>query len=156
MIDKLKLEELLMRPYKQSIMNNVHRSEYVECLVALALEDTWYRQDHWSEYDFEHKRSGKRLELKQSAVRQAWEQAEPSQSRFEFKPPGTTDIYIFAWHGHWRNADHSDITQWQLFVVAQWYLPQQKSIGVNPLTDIVEPCTFEELRDVVEKVGRTL
>ena len=62
MTDKLKLAELLMRPYRQRIMNNVHRSEYVECLVALALEDTWNRQEHWSEHDFTHKQSGKRLD----------------------------------------------------------------------------------------------
>ncbi len=156
MIDERKLAELLMRPYRQRIMNNVHRSEYVECLVALALEDTWERQEHWSEYDFKHKRSGKRLELKQSAVRQAWEQAEPSQSRFEFKPPGTTDIYLFAWHGHWRNAAHSDIMQWQFFVVPERDLPEQKSIGVNPLTEIVAPCTFEELRDGAARVEESL
>ena len=34
-----RMEELPMCPYKQRIMNNVHRSEYVECLVAIALED---------------------------------------------------------------------------------------------------------------------
>lgn len=150
----LKLAELLMRPYKQRIMNNVHRSEYVECLVALALEDTWSRQEHWSEYDFTHKQSGKRLELKQSAARQAWEQTRPSQSRFKLKSPGVAEIYVFAWHGGWRDADHRDADQWRLFVVAERDLPQQQGISVNPLTKIVEPCTFEDLPDVTARVEK--
>ena len=36
------------RAYEQRVMNNVHRSDYVEAIVAVALADYgWTRKDPW-------------------------------------------------------------------------------------------------------------
>ena len=45
-------------------MNNVHRSDYVEAIVAVALADYgWTRKDPWEGWDCEHT-SGVPLEVK--------------------------------------------------------------------------------------------
>ena len=61
------------RVYEHRVMNNVHRSDYVEAIVAVALADYgWTRKDPWDGWDCEHE-SGVRLEVKQSAAAQTWE-----------------------------------------------------------------------------------
>ena len=52
------------RAYEQRVMNNVHRSDYVEAIVAVALADYgWTRKDPWEGWDCEHT-SGVPLEVK--------------------------------------------------------------------------------------------
>ena len=67
-VDAAKVLEEVSRPYKQRVMNNVPRSDYVEAIIALALKDSgWTRKEPWDAWDFEHE-SGLRLEVKQSAA----------------------------------------------------------------------------------------
>ena len=57
-------------------MNNVHRSDYVEAIVAVALTDYgWTRKDPWDGWDCEHE-SGVRLE------EEAADQREPATWEF--------------------------------------------------------------------------
>ena len=68
--------DMLVRRYKQPIMNNVQRGDYVECMIALALGEEWKLTSEdgwdWAAWDCEHRVSGARLEIKQSATRQSW------------------------------------------------------------------------------------
>ena len=65
------LEEV-SRTYNRRVMNNVHRSHYVEAIVALVLRDSgWRRMTPWDSWDCEHE-SLVRLEVKQSAFAQGW------------------------------------------------------------------------------------
>ena len=103
------------RPYSKRVMNNVHRSDYVEAIVALALRDSgWSRTEPWDAWDCEHA-SGARLEVKQSAAAQAWASGgRHSPPRFDIRPRTGywdeegewvskrgrhADVYVFAWHG---------------------------------------------------------
>lgn len=76
--------------------------------------------------------------------------AKPSIPRFEIKPRGSTDVYVYAWHGEEGDcAAHRNPDQWQFFVVAEQDLPNQQSIGLNPLKRIACPCTIAALKDRV-------
>ena len=60
------------RAYEHRVMNNVHRSDYVEAMVAVALADYgWTRNDPWDGWDCEHE-SGVPLQVTQSAAAQPW------------------------------------------------------------------------------------
>ena len=75
------------RRYDQPVMNNVHRAEYVEALVALALRDSgWTRKAPWGAWHFENE-SGVRLKLKHSAAVQSWGGGGAQDSpRFDIAP----------------------------------------------------------------------
>ncbi|WP_419856633.1 hypothetical protein [Candidatus Palauibacter irciniicola] len=168
--DAIVLEEV-SRPYKERVMNNVHRSEYVEAIVALALKASgWTRMTPWDSWDLEHE-SGVRLEVKQSAAAQAWKSPErQSPARFDIAPrtgywddkeecwvpkPGRhADLYVFAWHGaDGDTADHCDTGSWEFYVVAERDLPEQKSIGMKVLQDLTSPCGIDALAATVDAVA---
>ena len=170
-----RIQLMLMRRYDTSVMNNVYRADYVECLVAFTLgTDWWLTWTHgwdWAAWDIQHT-SGARLEVKQAAARQSWDHKTPARRRvprFDIAPrtgywtqdgsrwvdsPGRmADLYVFAWHGESRDgyADHRDINQWEFFVVAEQDLPKnQKHIGLTGLKAIVSPCRFANLKREVE------
>ena len=164
--DAIVLEEV-SRPYKQRVMNNVHRSEYVEAIVALALKPSgWTRMTPWDSWDFAHE-SGARLEVKQSAAAQAWKSPErQSPARFDIAPrtgywdeegewapkPGRhADLYVFAWHGaDGDTADQRDAGSWEFYVVAERDLPEQKSIGLKVLQGMTSPCGIDALAAAVD------
>ncbi len=159
--------------YKKCIMNNVYRSNYVEGLVAITLGEDWELTAttwDWASWDCEHT-SGVRLEVKQAAKRQSWDEGEstpPRAPRFDIAPrtgywsregnqwvaePGRpAHIYVFAWHGKDdKHANHRDPRQWHFFVVKKEDLPDaQKSIGLAGLEKIASPCSIEELKRAVE------
>jgi len=168
--DAIVLEEV-SRPYKQRVMNNVHRSEYVEAIVALALKASgWTRMTPWDSWDLEHE-SGARLEVKQSAAAQAWKSPErQSPARFDIAPrtgywddeeecwvpkPGRhADLYVFAWHGaDGDTADQRDAGSWEFYVVAERDLPKQKSIALNVLQGLTSPCGIDALAAAVDTVA---
>ena len=167
--DAIVLEEV-SRPYKQQVMNNVHRSEYVEAIVALALKSSgWTRMTPWDSWDFEHE-SGVRIEVKQSAAAQAWKSpARQSPARFDIAPrkgywdkegnwvPKTgrhADVYVFAWHGaDGDTADQRDPGSWEFYVVAKRDLPEQKSIALNVVQDMTSRCGTDALAVAVDAVA---
>lgn len=162
------------RAYEHRVMNNVHRSDYVEAMVAVALADYgWTRKDPWDGWDCEHE-SGVPLEVKQSAAAQPWKLPEGkkrSPPRFDIAPragyekngvfveqPGrNADIYVFAWHASTdEDADQRQPATWEFYVIAERDLPAQKSIGLGPLQRLVSPCSFDELGAAVERVRQAL
>ena len=162
-------------------MNNVHRSEYVECMIAVALgkrwQLTWQQGWDWAAWDLESE-SGVRLEVKQAAARQSWHrgsQAPKRSPRFDIAPrkgywtredslwvdrPGrAAEIYLFAWHREIQVdlCDQSNAEQWLFYVVPERRLPvDQKSIGLKALEQLVAPCRVKELQNVVADAARNL
>ena len=157
------------RPYEQRVMSNVHRSEYVEAIVALALRDSgWTRMEPWDAWDCEHE-SGARLEVKQSAAAQSWwSERSYSPPRFDIAPRTRywdyekdrwvfetgchAHVYVFAWHGEPRQtADQRDPAGWEFSVVPEPDLPAQKTIGLTAIRGLTSPCEIEDLTaEVVE------
>ncbi len=75
----------LTRRDEQRIMNNVCRSDYIECMVASVLcadwRLTWADGWDWAPWDCEHTPTGTRLEIKQAAARQSWDHESPAVRR---------------------------------------------------------------------------
>lgn len=162
------------RPYEQRVMNNVHRSDYVEAIVGLALKESgWTRKEPWDAWDFENE-SEVRLEVKQSAAAQSWGSgATQSRPRFDIAPrtgywddkegswvphPGRhANIYVFAWHEGARDtADQRDATSWEFYVVSEGELPEQKTIGLTAIRDLTDPSDVEGLPAAVAEVCELL
>jgi len=112
-----------------------------------------YTGRNWLGHDLQHRRTGARVEVKQSARRQPWSTTRPSPLRFDIAPrtghyaddgitwvprPGrAADIYIFALHEGWQPADavdHRDPAQWRFLVLPASALPDgQKTIAPSSL-----------------------
>lgn len=144
--------------FGQPIMDNVVRGVWVEIMIWLLLgQNDWeYVGRNWAPYDLRHKKSGTRLEVKQSAVRQPWSKERPASSRFDIayrsglwadnggkweqNPGRQADIYVFAFHGSWEpleKVDHRDPSQWQFLVLPATELPKaQKTINYNGLVGL--------------------
>ena len=147
--------------FDRPIMNNVQRSEYVECLVAVVLDGDWtlpwlaYPHHDWAPWDLVHPPSCTKLEVKQSARRQPWDTELEAPSRnpsydiayrkrwFDADgikhegPARLADIYVFAWHpvSNVTRVDHRDAGQWEFFVLPTAKLPEQDGIGLTGLRE---------------------
>ena len=169
-------QQTLARRYQSPILENVYRGDYVECLIAHALGSdwklTWLSGWGWAAWDIEHE-SGARLEVKQSAARQTWDQnpvAPRRFARFDIAPRSVywnrdgserldfpeplrlADIYVFAWHPEREldRADHREPDQWQFFVVSEPRLPRsQQTIGIAGLRKLGSPCRVGAIADAV-------
>ena len=174
--------KMIQSRYDQRIMNNIHRSDYVECMIVLALGNDWRLpwSDgwEWAPWDCVHRSTGTRLEIKQAAADQIWDQESSTVNpnpRFDIAPrkgywledgsewvdaPGRlADIYVFAWHGRagHKHTDQRDANQWDFFVLAENLLPDnQKSIGLSKIRKIVDPCTIMHLQQAVESTRQSL
>ena len=153
----------VMKAYQVPVMNNTHRSEYVEAMVAVALaESGWSRTKPWDSWDFEHKSSGLRMEVKQSAAAQAWGEGRTSgPPRFDIRarsgywdqsakwrssPGRHADVYVFAWHaGAGDSVDQREPANWQFYVVPECRLPDQKTVGLSTIRHLAEPCGADGL-----------
>ena len=165
----------LVRRYDRPVMNNIHRGEYLECLVAEILGSDWklpWTIGHdWAPWDLEHS-SGTRIEVKQSAALQPWHAGNSGRRtspRFDISPrtgywtldsswidrPGrVADIYVFGWHSESEEsvADHRAPEQWTFFVVPPSSLPAtQKSIGLASLKRLVGATGYESLAPAVQE-----
>ena len=157
------IKRLMQRFYEQPLINNVHRGDYVECMIALALEPAWRLTKPWTSWDLVHEKTGARIEVKQSAAVAPWAQVRPARGRFDIrlrtgyysedgawtKTPQRKRhacLYVFAWHPREdTNADHRRLDQWEFFVVAETCLPpEQGSISLGPLIELVERCDLAE------------
>ena len=151
-----KIRDRLCRTlFDQPIMGNQWRSIYVEFMVALALEPDWeYTGSNWQGWDFSHRQTGKKLELKQSALRHPWSTEKEKQIkslRFEIEESKgywneqglwqncqgrLADIYVFAIHELYNpkeDVDQRDPNQWKFRIIPEHILPKQKTIGYNVL-----------------------
>ena len=172
----------LSRQFERRIMDNVLRGQYLECLVAELIGPewalTWELEKDWCAWDLEHQEHDVRVEIKQSAARQAWHDKIPSKTatpRFSVKQPkqswngakmvdvepGThlADIYTFAWHGESKSgvADHRNSTQWRFYVIASKQLPEaQSSVGLAVLDKLRKPVRGAELADALNATCKSV
>lgn len=158
--------------FGNSLITNINRGLVAEAIVALAIEPEW----HWvssdySGWDFERP-DGVRLEVKQSAVLQSWnDNGSLSKASFDIAPRTgryeghiwieekgrAAQIYIFAHHIiSDKTADHKDPTQWEFYVIAASALPNQKTISLNPLKSLCKPCGFDSLLERVNDVAEAV
>ncbi len=159
--------------YDRPVLNNVHRGEYVECMIAELLGPDWtlpWQEGYdWAPWDLRHA-SGATIEVKQSAAFQTWhaERGERTKSpRFDIAPrmgywtadgtwiDGTgrpASIYVFAWHPNEAEtvADHRSPGQWMFYVVRAAQLPpEQRSIGLAGLQRLAGAVGFKSLAPAV-------
>ena len=169
-ISRERVLEEVRRRYDRRVMSNLHRSEYVEALVTVALECRgWTRKNPWEGWTLEHA-SGIRLQVKQSAAAQSWGTgASKSTPQYNIAPRTgcwdeeearwvperghLADIYVFAWHEeNALVADQRDPSSWEFRVVARDELPPQKTIGLRPLRGLSSPCRIDALADAVDSI----
>ena len=77
------------------LVENSWRSHVVEMIVECVLFPEWkWSAEGWSGWDFEHVKTGLRLEIKQSAAKQSWKGTpkRTSQPRFRSEPPKCTAL----------------------------------------------------------------
>lgn len=147
----------LAQRYDRRVMNDAHRAEYVECLVAELLGPQWlppWTKGHdRAAWDLEHV-SEARMEIAQAAAiqpRHGTGNVPKQAPRFSIAPRKgywtadgawigragrPADIYVFAWHGEEaeQTVDHRAPEQWRFFVIPTKRLPdRQHSIGLKTL-----------------------
>ena len=69
------MQRLTQSIYERRIIGNVERGAYVECMIELVLQEQdpeWHMTEPWSGWDLEHRQTGARIEIKQSAALQRW------------------------------------------------------------------------------------
>lgn len=165
----------LVQRYDRPVMNNTHRAEYVECLVAEFLGPgwtlPWTSGYDWAPWHIEHV-SGTRIEIKQSAALPPWHAGNEIRTRlprFEMAPrrgywardgewiegpDRFADLYVFAWHGEQRAsvADQRAPYQWRFFVVPTQRLPARRdSIGLAGLRELADEVGYEALPYTVNR-----
>ena len=178
-VSDLVVKRLVEHVYDRPLINNVERGAFVECLVEIVMRSAdprWRLTETWDPWDIEHPVTGARLEIKQSSVLQSWpsppsggRNATPSfgiplrdnywwtcpEDEYHTIPTKVqryADVYVFAWHCETDNAfaDHREARQWKFFVVREHELPPgQKSIGLNPLRGLAQPCSYRALAETV-------
>lgn len=164
-----KIIEDLTRLFDGPLIENSLRGQYVELLVAEIVGTPWFIAGmDWGGHDLEHP-DGTRVEIKQSAARQTWTDAEATttvQPRFSIRPAKgfyrgshwtkeagrRAHIYAFAWHSVASSeADHTDEAQWEFYVVPAIELPSQDSIGLAKLRDLGGACSADDLPGRLEQ-----
>ncbi len=164
------IDEVVKAHYQKRLINNTHRADYVEAMIALALGESWClvsRYWDWAPWDLERD-DGIRLEIKQSAATQSWspDAIQTARGKFDIAQRDGywdyesrwhtgkaryADIYVFAWHPESNpHADHRNPGQWRFFVVPEYKLPIQKSISLNPLKKLAPETSYDDLLQAVD------
>ena len=158
------ITRLTHRLFGAPLLRNSIRGEYVEEMVAAALEPEWALcAGDWGACDLKELGGPLRIQVKQSAARQSWHSADspPPRPRFSIahkagryeggtawiaEPGRNAEIFIFGWHPVTdASADHRDPDQWRFFVVAEAELPATASIGLPTLARVAQPVAHTEL-----------
>ena len=173
-------EQVLARmaaKFDTPIMQNSLRSLYVEEQIGVLLGEQWVSTGaDWAGWDFQTiELDGEapiRLEVKQSAARQSWDQAgKPSRATFDIATrtghfegsawfPSTVrqaDVYVLAWHDRFEiDCDQTDIRQWTYLVIRASNLPLQKSISLNPARALATEVPSSQLATTVNSLAHEI
>ena len=159
-LHQLTVQRLVQRVYEQRLIGNVERGAYVECMIELALKEchpAWSLTATWDSCDLVNRKTGARIEIKQSAALQTWhlsscpncgslyewdvrDESGKASPQFSIKQR-EVDLYVFAWHPEKdpEIAGHRRPDQWKFFVVAETCLPERDGgIGLGPLNQLIE------------------
>ena len=171
------LKETLLDYWRWSrsdLLGNTSRGVLAEFLVGSALRMTDKVRDEWASYDLLTP-SGIKVEVKNSAYLQSWQQKTFSRISFDIAKkegwdPRTNkiqpdrkrraDVYVFCLLAHQDQTtlDPLDLDQWEFFVLATCVLNEQcgeqKTIGLTSLQKLGPvAATYKELRQTVERVA---
>jgi hypothetical protein len=164
------VERLVTRLFDKPLIRNDLRGELVEEIVGIALHEDWELSgDDWASHDLGHRRGNLRIQVKQSAARQSWENGDSPIPKPRFSiasktgrwegpkwivaPGRNAEIFIFAWHPVRDNScDHREPDQWQFYVIPETALPSQKSLGLAQVEALAAPVTFSGLSGRVKSV----
>jgi hypothetical protein len=115
-----------------------------------------------------------RLQVKQSAARQAWQTKRNPSPSFRiaevsgyYEEDGEwksdrgrhAEIFVFGWHGDTSDsADHFDAKQWIFYVVPESRLKEEtrKNIPLSDVEKLAARTKFVDLKDEVEKVALSI
>ena len=156
----------MQRFYAQRLINNVHRGDYVECMIELALAEcdpAWRLTKPWTSLgpSYTEKPSPESRSSSQQPCNRG--SGRPAHGKFDIEPrtgyysedgawtktpqpQRHADLYVFAWHPEKDAdiADHRRPDQWKFFVVAETCLPEKDGIGLKALNELVERCNLPE------------
>ncbi|MDQ3079103.1 MAG: hypothetical protein M3R03_03795, partial [Pseudomonadota bacterium] len=162
---------LTHRLFGAPLLRNSIRGEYIEEMVAMALEPEWALcAGDWGACDLMQVGGPLRIQVKQSAARQSWHDDNSPPPRPTFSIAHKTgryegaawiaergrnaEIFIFGWHPVTDStADHRDPDQWLFYVIPEIALPPQKSISLSVLKRLAAPVTLTHLRAEVARAG---
>ena len=154
-------------------LGNAERGVLAEFLVAKALGVATKPRREWAAYDVTA--AGLKIEVKSAAYRQSWAQDEPSYIEFgiakskeswdpetgkttKHDPPlRAAHVYVFCLLGtkHDPTPNPLDTDEWEFYVLDECDLPDQQTISLNPLQELVKKVTghgavkYSDLREAV-------
>jgi hypothetical protein len=154
--------------FGRPLVTNVYRSVIAETLIASALRDWRWCSGDFEAFDFIHP-SGRKLEVKQSALRQSWSSTAEPKPSWDIKPRvaewtaergyqridprRNADIYVFCLHHVATDeADHRDPTQWEFYVVPTTELPVTQRLSRSAALKLTSPCNLGTLEYRVTEV----
>ena len=144
------------------------RGQWVETIVAMALEDTGLHPSH-AGYWYDLERGGVGLEVTSSA---AWKPRHPTPNpAFDIAPQSEilkentrvklsapkrhAALYVFAYHPRAKaTADQRDPAQWSFWVVPTAKLPHTKTIGLEQVRTLAPKVGYQELAQKVAEALR--
>ena len=165
---------LTHRLFGAPLLRNSIRGEWVEEMMAVALEPEWALcAGDWGACDLAQVNGPLRIQVKQSAARQSWhgDASPPPRPTFSIahktgRYDGPTwiaersrnaDLFIFAWLPVTDDtADHRDPGQWLFYVVPERDLPAQKSLSLARLQRLAEPVAHQDLRRAVDEAAKRI
>ncbi|MCY4559510.1 MAG: Arm DNA-binding domain-containing protein [Chloroflexi bacterium] len=171
----------IVRRYDRSVMSNIHRATYAECLVGELLAPDWsppwtrgYDRAPWDLQD----RHGMYLKVEQCALLRPWRRGRSlvrrQTPRFEIAPSTgfwaeddvwidqaghRAHLHVFAWHGvdDGPFTDQREPDQWQFFTVPTSSLPADRlHIGLDDLEELTDAVGYEDLWSRVDEIAAEL
>lgn len=153
------------------MLTNVDRATLAEYIVATALNiDDEPRPGSWDAYDLDY--GAAKIEVKSTALVQAWKSEKKSPPQFSIKAAGkwdeetgkwlhvaperAADVYVFCVFDPQggEEPDPLDIGEWNFFVVSTKRLAEafgdQKSVSLSRLRKIEDAVAYEKLCERVE------
>jgi hypothetical protein len=166
---------LAQRHWAPAITDNMKRGDVAEDIVVGILAPAWRLcSESAAAWDLEHA-NGTRMQVKNSAARQAWAPCKhPASPGFSIKfqtghwnngidwqkaeqPIRYSQIYVFAYHPVTdETADQCDPSQWKFYVVPTVWLPNSERISLKKVRELSPAYNENTLFDAVELVRNML
>ncbi len=129
-----------------NLLENRTRGAFAEWLIHQALGIQSEFRVEWELVDAVI--DGMTLEIKSAAYQQSWKQTAPSRIVFKIHQRAA-DLYVFCLL---TGREPADLSAWMFWVVATSDLPQQQTIGLEPLKAIAgEAIQYGELPSEIKR-----
>ncbi|MCM3654305.1 hypothetical protein [Metabacillus litoralis] len=152
-----------------NIITNNLRGIFAEFLVGTALGSLDQSRKEWDAFDLVY--NDMKIEVKSSAYIQVWHKDKYSNISFNIGAKKeydyetnkysddvkrNADMYVFCLlkEKNVELVDPLDISQWEFYVVLTTELdrhfPKQKTISLSRLKQVTKPCTYENLKNIID------